>query len=299
MSAMIDMLEPTLRKLVAAVATELERAGLDFGHGADNAYDEAAWLVLEAVGRSPVEAVPDADAPLAAADVAAVDALARRRIETRRPLAYLTGRAWFAGLEFRVDERSLVPRSPMAELIEQRFAPWLVDRPVERILEIGTGGGCIAIACAYAFPEAQIDATDVDPEALALAGENVAAHGVGERVALHRADVYAGLPAATYDLILSNPPYVDAERMATLPAEFRHEPSGALAGGARGLDVIDRIIGGADRFLAADGLLAVETGGAGEQLERDWPHLAFVWPELVTGDAGIALLDGAALHARA
>lgn len=297
MPALINMEEPTLRKLVAAVATELEQAGLDFGHGADNAHDEAAWLVLEAVGRSPVEPVPDADAPVAAADVAAVDALARRRIESRRPLAYLTGRAWFAGLEFRVDERSLVPRSPMAELIAQRFAPWLVERPVKRILEIGTGGGCIAIACAYAFPEARIDATDIDPDALALARENVVAHDVGGRVALHEADVYTGLPAATYDLILSNPPYVDAARMAALPAEFRHEPAGALAGGAEGLDVIDRIISGADRFLASDGLLVVETGGAGEQLERDWPQLAFVWPELVTGDAGIALLDGAALHA--
>lgn len=296
MSTLINTREPTLRALVAAVAAELERAGLDFGHGTDNAHDEAAWLVLEAVGRSPVEPVGDADAPVSASAVAAVDALARRRIETRQPLAYLTGRAWFAGLEFRVDERALVPRSPMAELIVQRFAPWLTDRPVTRILDIGTGGGCIAIACAYAFPEARVDATDIDPAALELARQNVAAHDLGDRVYLWQADVYAGLPAAHYDVIVSNPPYVDAGRMATLPAEFRHEPAAALAGGTSGLDVIDRIIADARRFLAPDGLLVVESGGAGEQLERTWPHLVFTWPELVTGAAGIAVLDAAQVH---
>ncbi len=298
MSADIDLHASTLLELVQAVEQRLDGADLAYGHGTDNARDEAAWLVLEALGHSPVEPVEDVYAPVSADDLVAVRELLVRRITTRQPLAYLTGRAWFAGLAFRVDERVLVPRSPLAEMIAQRFAPWLRAGNVTRILDIGTGSGCIAVACACAFPEAVVDATDIDPEALALARENVAAHGLGERVQLRQADVYAGLEGERYDLIVANPPYVDSERMAALPAEYRHEPAAALAGGDRGCDIVDRILAGAAAHLTPDGLLVVETGGSGATVEAQWPDLPLIWPELASGDAGIFVLDAPALSRR-
>lgn len=283
--------EISLIGLVDRVEAVLDAAGLDFGHGTDNARDEAAWLVLEALGRSPVEAVSDVEEPIPAPAVVDVDQLLQRRVATRQPLAYLTGRAWFAGLEFRVDERSLVPRSPLAELIAERFAPWLRPGPVHRVLDIGTGGGCIAIACAHFLPEAHVDAIDTDSQALALARENVAAHTLGDRIDLIQGDVYTGLESGGYDIIVSNPPYVDAERMATLPPEYRHEPGAALAGGVSGIDVIERILAGAREHLATDGLLVVESGAAGPVIAERWPDLPLVWPELESGEAGIFLLE--------
>ena len=294
-TARFELQAATLLELVEEVETALVGADLAFGHGTDNARDEAAWLVLEALGRSPVEPVADVHREVAPAEVAAVRALLAERMTTRRPLAYITGRAWFAGLELRVDERSLVPRSPMAEMILGRFAPWLRAPQVRYILDIGTGGGCIAVACACAFPEAEVDAADVDPAALELARENIARHGLSQRVHLRRADVFTGLPPRRYDLIVANPPYVDGERMAQLPAEYRHEPAAALAGGSDGRAIIDRILAEAGSHLSAAGLLVVETGGAGAAVEAGWPHLPFVWPELDSGDAGIFVLDAAAL----
>jgi len=285
----------TLRTLVDEVERILAEAELVFGHGTDNARDEAAWLVLEALGRSPVAPVMDIEEPVAAQGVSAVQSLLHKRVDSRMPLAYLTGRAWFAGLEFAVDERSLVPRSPMAELIADRFEPWLMEAPVRRILDIGTGGGCIAVACALAFPDAHVDAADIDPGALALARHNIAFHGVGERVSIHSADVYAGLPSAQWDLIVSNPPYVDSDRMAALPREYGHEPQAALAGGPQGLDVIRRIIAGARSRLAPHGLLVVECGAAAAAVEAQWPRVPFAWPELDIGDAGIFVLPAADL----
>lgn len=285
----------TLLAVVDEVASVLEAAGLAFGHGTDNARDEAAWLVLEALGRSPVEPVADVYEAVTADGLAAIEVLLDERVRTRRPLAYITGRTWFAGLEFAVDERSLVPRSPLAELIADRFAPWLRAGPVRRILDVGTGGGCIAVACAVAFPEAEVDAADIDPGALDLARENIARHGVAKRVFPVRADVYAGLGDRRYDLIVSNPPYVDSTGMAALPAEYRHEPASALAGGPRGLDVVNSIIAGAGDRLAANGLLAVESGRAGGAVEVAWPGLAFIWPALATGDAGIFLVHAGEL----
>lgn len=283
--------ETSLIGLVDRVEAVLDAAGLDFGHGTDNARDEAAWLVLEALGRSPVEPVSDVEESIPAPAVVGVDQLLQRRVATRRPLAYLTGRAWFAGLEFRVDERSLVPRSPLAELIAERFVPWLRPGPVHRVLDIGTGGGCIAVACAHFLPEAHVDAIDTAAEALALARENVAAHALADRVDLIHGDVYTGLASRRYDIIVSNPPYVDAERMATLPLEYRHEPGAALAGGVNGVDVIERILAGAREHLAADGLLVVESGAAGAVIAERWPELPLVWPELETGEAGVFLIE--------
>lgn len=280
----------SLRQLVDSVEAVLVESPLSFGHGTEDPRDEAAWLVLAALGRDPVAPVAEPDEPVDAAGIAAVDRLLHDRVTTRQPLAYLTGRAWFAGLEFITDARALVPRSPLAEPICDRFSPWLADGPVARILDIGTGGGCIAIACAHAFPEAVIDATDVSEEALSLARENIALHALEQRVHLYQADVYDGLPPARYRLIVSNPPYVDAERMAALPDEYRHEPEGALAAGRDGLNVVNRIIQGAAERLTDDGLLVVEVGGAAEALERAWPRLPFTWLEFEHGGHGVFVL---------
>lgn len=290
MNSRTDEKARTLGELVDQVEHELRSASLTYGHGTDNARDEAAWLVLAALGRSPVAAV-DPARPVSTAERAAVRRLLTRRVEERRPLAHLTGRAWFAGLEFEVDASVLVPRSPLAGPIAERFRPWLPERPLERILEIGTGSGCIAVACALAFPEAAIDATDIDPAALALARRNAERHGVGDRIGLHRADVYDGLPAGRrFDLIVSNPPYVDATGMQTLPAEYRHEPVHALAAGVDGLDVVNRIITGARERLASEGLLVVEVGRGGAALERRWPRMPFCWLTLESVSADVFAL---------
>lgn len=285
----------TLIDLVDRVEQELRSAALTYGHGTDNPRDEAAWLALAALGLSPV-ADPDPARPVSAGEWVATRRLLTRRIEERCPLALLTGRAWFAGLEFEVDASVLVPRSPLAEPIAERFRPWLPERPLARLLDIGTGSGCIAVACALAFPEAGVDATDIDPDALVLARRNVDRHGLGERIALHAADVYDGLPAGRcYDLIVSNPPYVDASGMQALPPEYRHEPAHALAAGSDGLEVVDRILAGARERLAPDGLLVVEVGSGGAALERRYPRTPFVWLSFESASVDVFALGAADL----
>ena len=273
----------TLLQLVDWAESELEAAGLCYGHGTDNARDEAAWLVLAGAGYSPDDPTVDPDTPVGEPALKAVEALVARRIRERCPTAYLTGCAWFAGLPVRVDQRVLVPRSPLAAPIMERFAPWLGDRPVERILEIGTGSGCIAAACARAFPEAVVDATDIDPAALELAAENLAALDLDRRVRLWRADLFEGLPYAQYDLIVSNPPYVDVEGMAQLPAEYRHEPAAGLAAGPEGLDYVLPLLEQAPPWLQPGGLLVVETGRAGANLQARIPQLPLIWLECGAG----------------
>lgn len=286
----------TLGAVVDRVEWCLRAAPLAYGHGADNPRDEAAWLVLAALGLSPVDPGIDPARPVSAGEWAAVERLLRRRIERRRPLAYLTGRAWFADLEFEVDPRALVPRSPLAEPIAERFRPWLAERPVARILDIGTGCGCIAVACARAFPEARVDATDIEPAALELARRNIERHRLAERIETYRADVYDGLPPGRrYDLIVSNPPYVDADAMAALPAEYRCEPASALAAGADGLAVVERILAGARERLTADGLLVVEVGRGAAALERRFPRTAFVWLSFGTVDVDVFVLPATEL----
>lgn len=292
----VDDPEPArLRTLVDWAEARLARAPLSYGHGTDNARDEAAWLVLHGAGLSPVDTTVDPETPVDADAVAAVRRLVARRLQERRPAAYLTGRAWFAGLELAVDERVPVPRSPLAEPILERFDPWIGARPVGRILDLGTGSGCLAIACARAFPEARVDATDVAPDALELAAANVRRHGLDDRVVLHRADVYDGLAAGRYDLIVSNPPYVDTRGMEHLPAEYRHEPARALAAGPLGLEIAERILAGARERLTPAGVLVVEVGGAAAALERRHPRLAFTWLALEQGGEGVFLLGAADL----
>ncbi|HSC47195.1 MAG TPA: 50S ribosomal protein L3 N(5)-glutamine methyltransferase [Gammaproteobacteria bacterium] len=283
----------TAKDFVRWGASAFKRAGLHFGHGTGNAVDEALNLVLFALNLD--HDIPPwlLDGRLTQAEKRAAYDLLYRRESERKPYAYITRHARFAGLDFYVDERVLVPRSPLGELIEKGFEPWLADQPVGRILDLCTGSGCIAIACAHAFPEARVDATDLSADALEVAHINVEKLHVKERVTLHRADVFEGLPTARYDIIVSNPPYVDAEDMATLPDEHRHEPRLGLAAGEDGLDVVRRILAGAAERLTPDGILVVEVGNSRWALERAYPELPFTWLEFERGQAEVFLLTAA------
>lgn len=258
-------------------------ARLAFGHGTGSARDEAAWLVCSAL-RVPFDALPAArDRPVDAAQARRLERLAARRIATRAPLAYLLREAWLRGHRFYVDPRVIVPRSHIAELLPDALAPWLAGHPVRRVLDLGTGSGCLAILAALAYPRARVDATDVSPGALAVARRNVADYRLGRRIRLVRSDLFAGLGAVRYDLILSNPPYVTAAAMRALPPEYRHEPRRALAGGRDGLELVRGILAAAPGHLAAHGLLVVEIGAGRRALERAFPRLPFTWLPTAAG----------------
>ncbi|MEO8445363.1 MAG: 50S ribosomal protein L3 N(5)-glutamine methyltransferase [Gammaproteobacteria bacterium] len=287
----------TVAGVISACAQRLDAAGVYFGHGTGCARDEAAALVFHVMGLDHSEADSAYRLPVSAADQARTDALLDLRISSRRPLPYLTGEAWFAGLPFHVDERVLIPRSPFAELIASRFEPWLDPARVRRILEIGTGSGCIAVALALAFPASRVVATDVSADALAVAARNVERHRVGDRVTLVKADLFAGLDGS-FDLIVTNPPYVPEADVAGFPPEYRHEPRLALVSGADGMETPARILHHAARFLTSDGWLALEVGAGAEVLEARFPTLPFLWPELLNGGEGIALVSAGDLRAR-
>lgn len=284
-----------LRDVLRWSVSRFREAGLHFGHGTDNAWDEARWLVLGALSLPPDSPDWVLDARLTTAERERLSGMLRRRIVERVPSAYLLGEAWFAGLRFAVDPRVLIPRSPIAELLEAGLEPWLAGRHPERILDLCCGSGCIGIAAALRFPGAQVDLADLSPDALALARQNVAAHGLGDVIRVIESDLFAALGAETYDLILCNPPYVDAADMAALPAEFHHEPRLGLAAGEDGLDLARRILAGARERLASDGWLVLEVGNSAPALEDAFPRIAFVWPEFEHGGAGVALVAAADL----
>jgi len=280
----------TVGDLIERGARRLARAGLAFGHGTDNAWDEAAALVLHAAGLSPIAGSRMTTLRIGKARAARARALIERRIGERVPAAYLTGRTWFAGLEMRVDPRVLIPRSPIAELIERRFSPWISVERTRRILDLGTGSGCIAIACAKAFPRACVDAVDISRDALAVARCNVRRHRVGGRVRLVASDHFRGLARRRYDIIVSNPPYVGGRELEGLPPEYHHEPRRALAAGRDGLESVRIIIAGAADHLAPGGILVVEVGNTERAVRRAYPSLPFTWLEFERGGGGVFLL---------
>ena len=275
--------------MVLEAEQRFEQARLTFGHGTDNARDEAVFLVFHALSLPFDASDAELDAPLSADRIAQVERIVGQRIETRRPAAYLTGRTWFAGHEFAVDERVLVPRSPLGELVERRFRPWIEPKKIRRVLDIGTGSGCIAIAVGLRFPQAVIDATEISADALHVARRNIEAHALDERVLLIKADLYPGTPES-YDLIISNPPYVPRAIVDVLPPEYRYEPSIALNGGDDGLDIVRRILSGAAQRLNEGGLLVLDVGEMGPLLEGVFPKVPFTWLDLEHGGEGVCVV---------
>jgi len=283
--------------LIARGAARLKRARVFFGHGTDNAHDEAAALVLHALGLPACGGAALYRRRVDRTRERCVQQLLTRRIRERMPAAYLTGVTWFAGARIEVDPRVLIPRSPIAELIERRFAPWIDPVRVQRVLDVGTGSGCIAIACARVLPRARVDAIDISLDALAVARRNVRRHRLARRVRLLRSDHFSALGNASYDIIVANPPYVGARELAGLPPEYRHEPRLALAAGSSGLDSVRIILAQAARHLRPQGLLIVEVGNTERAVRRTWPELPFLWLEFERGGGGVFLLTREQLQA--
>ena len=285
----IEALE-TLRDWVRWGASRFEEAGLWFGHGTDNALDEALAMVLHGVHLTHAIPADYLDARLTRSEKERLLGLMRRRVEERLPLAYLTHEARFAGLDFFVNENVLVPRSPIAELIEDGFSPWLDESDVSGVLDLCTGCGCIAVACALAFPDAAVDATDISPSALEVAQINIERYGLEERVTAIRADVFEGLGGGSYDLIVSNPPYVSTAEMNDLPEEYGHEPELGLEAGDDGLVIVERILRDGGRYLRPGGIMVVEVGNSADALAARYPRVPFLWLDFARGGDGVFLL---------
>ena len=285
----------TVRDFVFWAERRFDKAGLYFGHGTDNARDEAVWLVISILHIPYDELDAQTERHLNEAEQKAVRELVEARVRTHKPLAYLLHEAWFAGLKFYVDERVIVPRSLIGDFIHGQFQPWIDPARVHRILDLCTGSGCIAIAAALAFPQARVDGADISADALAVARTNVAQHGLGARVQLVQSDLYQGLAGRRYDLILTNPPYVDAVDIAALPVEDRHEPALALASGEHGLDAILHILAHAPAHLEPGGALVAEVGNSHVALAARFPQVPFVWLTSASGDESVFLLSAGEL----
>jgi ribosomal protein L3 glutamine methyltransferase len=284
-------------KLLREGAARLGRARLHFGHGTATPLDDAAALLAHAKGlRRPLED-RDLARPVSGRARKRYRELLRRRIDERIPAVYLTGQCWYAGVRFHVDERVLIPRSPVAELIERRFEPWVDAGKVRAIADLGTGSGCIALAAALAFPRARVDAVDISADALEVARINRAALGLVRRVRLVKSDFFAGLEGRRYDIIVSNPPYVGTAEFNGLPPEYGHEPAGALRSGHDGMDAVRVLLAQAARHLTADGVLVVEVGNTERRLRRVFPRLPFTWLSFERGGGGVFLLTAAQLRA--
>jgi ribosomal protein L3 glutamine methyltransferase len=285
----------TARDFIHLGAELFTRKGLTFAHGTDNAEDEAAALVLHALGIGYDQPDSVLDQPLGTVQCAHIRSLLQARASTRKPAAYLVNEAWFAGMPFYVDERVLVPRSPIAELVECGFHPWIDPLCVTRVLDLCTGSGCIAVASALAFPDAGVDAADISRDALEVARINIRRHGLDDRVSPVVSDVFTGLAGQAYDIIVSNPPYVPVEEMAHLAAEFRHEPELGLVAGADGMDIVVHILRDAAQHLSPGGILVVEVGHYRDILEDLFPEVPFMWLDLQHGGEGVFLLDAGQL----
>jgi ribosomal protein L3 glutamine methyltransferase len=285
------------RQALLAATARLRRARLHYGHGTDNPGDDAAALLAHALRLKGSLTGAVLDRPLGAAARRRFDQLVQRRISERIPVVYLTNRCWFAGLPMYVDQRVLIPRSPIAELVEARFSPWVDPGQVRRILDVGTGSGCIAIACALAFPKARVDAVDVSQEALAVARINRREFGLARRLRLLKSDYFTALEGRRYDIIVSNPPYVGTAEFRRLPREYAHEPAGALLAGRDGMDAVRVLLREALRHLAPHGVLVVEVGNTEARVRRALPKLPFVWLSFARGGGGVFLLTAQQLLA--
>lgn len=279
----------TLQDMLRWTVSRFNAAGLFYGHGTDNAWDEAVQLVLPTV-YLPLDVPPEVrNSRLTSSERHRIVERVMRRINDRTPVSYLTNVAYFCGMEFFVDERVLVPRSPIGELIENRFEPFLQQEPT-RIMDLCTGSGCIGIACAHMFPEAEVDIVDISTDALAVAEQNITDHGLEQQVIPLRSDLLRDIPKDKYDLIVTNPPYVDQEDMDNLPEEFRHEPELGLAAGSDGLKLVRRILANAPDYLKDDGILICEVGNSMIHMEEQYPHIPFMWLEFANGGHGVFML---------
>ena len=288
----------TIRDFLRYAVSRFKAAGLFFGHGSDNAWDEAVYLTLHTLNLPLDRLEPFLDARLLTQERDALLEIYRRRCEDRLPAAYLTNEAWLAGHRFYVDERVIVPRSFIAELLDEQLAPWVGDPwAIESALDLCTGSGCLAILAALAFPEARVDAVDLSPEAIAVAQRNVETYDLCERIEIIRSDAFSNLQERRYDLIVSNPPYVNADSVAALPPEYLHEPVMALGSGKDGLDFTRIILREARQHLNPDGLLVVEIGHNREELEAAYPELPFTWLDTAAGNEFVFLLRAADLPA--
>lgn len=284
----------TINDALRWAVSDMQRADVYFGHGTDNAFSEAQLLLGHVLDLDFAQLEQFRAARLSTTEWQTFTQLIRCRIDERKPAAYLTGKAYFAGLPFVVDERVLVPRSPIAELIDKQFTPWLSSVP-KRILDLCTGSGCIAIACAHAFPGAEVDALDLSLDALAVAELNIAMHGLSDRVFPMQSNLYDAIPRQRYDLIVTNPPYVDAEDMADLPDEFQHEPEIGLAAGDDGLDLVRIILREAPQHLTEQSILVCEVGNSWVALAEEFPQVPFQWVTFERGGDGVFVLTYADL----
>ena len=280
----------TIRDYIRWGASRFNEAELFFGHGTDNAFDEAAWLVLHTLHLPNQIAAVYLDTCLTMVERNAVIDVLRQRVEERLPAPYITHEAWFCGQPFYVDERVLIPRSPIAELIEAGFSPWIDQGRIRRVLDLCTGSGCIAIATALALPGVEVDASDISPEALEVAQINIESHGVEGEVILWESDLFLQLPDVQYDVIVTNPPYVDIDEMEARPPEYQHEPALALESGVDGLDAVRQILRDAPAFLTDGGILIVEVGASQPQMEQTFPELPLTWLTFERGGEGVFLL---------
>lgn len=287
----------TLMELVRTAEQQLLDAGVAFGHGTDNAWDEAAWITLWALGLPLDTDLEDASAhpAISAADAAKVEQGVQQRIAQRKPFAYIAREAWLQGVPFYVDERVIIPRSLIAELIASGSIDVFLSADTQRVLDLCTGNGSLAVLAALAWPDVQVDAADISPDALAVARINVDKHGLQNRIRLIQSDGLAACDGGPYDLIVCNPPYVNAASMADLPAEYRAEPELALAGGSDGMDFVRPLLAQAARYLAEGGVLVLEIGHERKHFDAAFPDLNPVWLDTSAGDEQVLLLTREAL----